>query len=63
MTTTEQQHRVVPGLTDNEVAEIRALAAARVAGFPPLSREQAALVRDALTSRPRAEPTDAAPEP
>lgn len=58
MATSETIRRAGADLDDKEVAEIRAVAAARVAGFPPLSREQAVLVRAALTGRSRPDPVD-----
>lgn len=36
------------GLSDDELAKLRAAAAERVAGFPPLTREQAETVRSIL---------------
>jgi len=49
MTAVESRYLAATDLDDKEVAEIRALAAVRVAGFPPLTREQAMLVRALLT--------------
>lgn len=57
------ESRPASDLDDNDVAQIRALAAARVAGFPPLSREQAALVRASLTARSQPEQAEKTPGP
>lgn len=58
MASTDTIRRAGADLDDKEVAEIRTVAAARVADFPPLSREQAVLVRAALTGRSRPDPVD-----
>lgn len=41
------------GLSDDEIAKLRAIAAERVVDFPPLSREQAELVRSILQLKPK----------
>ena len=61
MATTDSIRPSLEDLDDKEVAEIRVIAAARVAGFPPLNREQAALVRAAFTGRSHPHPVDDLP--
>lgn len=53
----------VPKPADGNDTNFRALATELVAGFPPLSREQAALVRTALLSGDHPTPDGTRPSP
>ena len=50
---TEERDTPGSGLSDDELAKLRATAAERVADFPPLTREQAELVRSILQLKPK----------
>ena len=49
----EEQGTPGSGLSDDERAKLRAAAAERVADFPPLTREQAELMRSILQLKPK----------